>query len=90
TNVLSFPFENPPGLTLPLLGDIIVCPSVVAREAREQDKPLKHHWAHMIIHGMLHLQGYDHILDDEAEVMENLERQLLTQLDIPDPYRQDR
>ena len=89
TNVLSFPFENPPGVTLPLLGDIILCAEVIASEAAEQNKPLMHHWAHMVIHGMLHLQGHDHVLDEDAEIMENLERQLLARLNIPDPY-QDR
>ncbi|RUR36036.1 rRNA maturation RNase YbeY [Vreelandella populi] len=86
TNVLSFPFENPPGITLPLLGDLIICHAVVAREADEQQKPLIQHYAHMVVHGTLHLMGYDHIDDQEAEEMEQLERQLLAELDIPDPY----
>lgn len=86
TNVLSFPFEAPMDLEIPLLGDLVICTQVVAREAIEQDKPLLHHWAHMTIHGILHLRGYDHINDDEAEEMEALETQLLASLTIPDPY----
>ncbi len=87
TNVLSFPFEAPPGVDIPLLGDIIICAAVVAREADEQNKQLKAHWAHMVIHGTLHLLGYDHIDDDEAEVMEGLEIALLGDLGYADPYQ---
>ncbi|WP_447957547.1 rRNA maturation RNase YbeY [Vreelandella sp. EE7] len=86
TNVLSFPFECPPGLELPLLGDLVICHDVVVNEALEQQKTLDHHYAHMVIHGTLHLLGYDHIDDDDAQVMEALERRLLAGLDIPDPY----
>ncbi|WLQ14562.1 rRNA maturation RNase YbeY [Hahella aquimaris] len=86
TNVLSFPFENPPGLTLPLLGDLVICAPVVFSEAVEQQKTAAAHWAHMVIHGMLHLQGYDHIIDEEAEVMESLETELVTSLGFPPPY----
>ena len=86
TNVLSFPFETPPGIELPLLGDLVICAPVVAREAAEQGKPAKAHWAHLVIHGCLHLLGYDHLEDDEAEEMEELERQLLAELGYPDPY----
>lgn len=92
TNVLSFPFEMPEELIgldddmANLLGDLIICAPVVEREAKEQNKPLEHHWAHMVVHGCLHLLGYDHIKDDEAEIMENLERTILQRLDIPDPY----
>ena len=86
TNVLSFPFEAPPGIELPLLGDLIICQNVVAQEAQQQQKPLMQHYAHMVIHGTLHLLGYDHIEDDEAEAMEQLERLLLAKFDIPDPY----
>lgn len=88
TNVLSFPFENPPGLTepLPILGDLVVCAQVVAKEAAEQNKALMSHWAHMIIHGSLHLLGYDHIKDSEAQQMESLEIDILEQLSIPNPY----
>ncbi|MCE2569967.1 rRNA maturation RNase YbeY [Motilimonas eburnea] len=86
TNVLSFPFESPPGLDLPLLGDLVVCKSVVEQEAKEQGKALNAHWAHMIIHGTLHLLGYDHIDDHEAEEMESLETQIMLQLGFIDPY----
>lgn len=89
TNVLSFPFEAPPGVELSLLGDLVICAEVVAAEAAEQGKPLAHHWAHMVIHGLLHLLGYDHIDEQEAEQMEGLERAILAQLDIPDPYALD-
>ena len=87
TNVLSFPFEVPEGIELDLLGDLVICAEVVAREAQEQDKPLLHHWAHMVIHGTLHLLGFDHIKSDEAEEMETIERKILAALDIPDPYQ---
>ncbi|MCE2593575.1 rRNA maturation RNase YbeY [Motilimonas cestriensis] len=86
TNVLSFPFEAPPGIELPLLGDLIVCKQVVEQEATEQGKPLMAHWAHMLVHGSLHLLGYDHIDDDEAEEMEGLETQIMQQLGFVDPY----
>lgn len=90
TNVLSFPADIPDGLLdIPLLGDLVVCVPVVAREAAEQGKPLAAHWAHLVIHGCLHLLGYDHIADDEAEEMEALERQLLAELGYPDPYACD-
>lgn len=86
TNVLSFPFEAPPGVEIPLLGDLVVCAEVVAREAEEQGKPLEAHWAHMVVHGVLHLLGYDHMEDAEAEAMEALEVEILATLNIPDPY----
>lgn len=86
TNVLSFPFEAPPGIELPLLGDLIICRQVVEREALEQDKPLEAHWAHMVIHGSLHLLGYDHIDDGEAEEMEGLETEIMLALGFSDPY----
>ena len=86
TNVLSFPFEAPPGITVPLAGDLVICAPVVAREAAEQNKTPEEHWAHMIIHGMLHLQGYDHIEDADAEVMEALEIRLLAELGYNNPY----
>lgn len=86
TNVLSFPFESPPGVELPLLGDLVICHDVVSREAVEQQKPLMHHYAHMVIHGTLHLLDYDHVDDDDAHLMEALERRLLANLDIADPY----
>lgn len=89
TNVLSFPFEAPPGLELPLLGDLVICRQVVEREAAEQGKPLMAHWAHMVVHGSLHLLGYDHIEDDEAEEMEALERDIMKELGFADPYLND-
>ena len=86
TNVLSFPFECPDEVELPLLGDLVICRQVVEREAQEQDKPVMAHWAHMVVHGSLHLLGYDHIEDDEAEEMESLETQIMTRLGFADPY----
>jgi probable rRNA maturation factor len=86
TNVLSFPFEAPAGLELPLLGDLVICTDVVQQEAIEQQKPVLHHWAHLTIHGILHLCGYDHINDDEADEMESLEISILERLNIPNPY----
>ncbi|AWB68294.1 rRNA maturation RNase YbeY [Saccharobesus litoralis] len=89
TNVLSFPFQAPAGIELPLLGDLVICADVVAQEAQEQGKTLNAHWAHMLVHGCLHLLGYDHIEDDEAEIMEGKERQILAQLSFDDPYAAD-
>lgn len=94
TNVLAFPFDAPPLAQVPgwqpetqLLGDIIICSQVVATEAAAQDKPVEHHWAHLTLHGLLHLLGYDHIDNADAEVMESLETQLLASLNIPNPYQ---
>lgn len=87
TNVLSFPSDLPEELGLPLLGDIVICVPVVQREAQEQGKNLEAHWAHMTIHGTLHLLGYDHIEDDEAVAMEALETEILAKLNYPCPYR---
>ena len=89
TNVLSFPSDLPPELELPLLGDIVVCVPVVRREATEQNKSLEAHWAHMLVHGTLHLLGYDHIQEDEAEAMEARESAVLAALNYPCPYRGD-
>lgn len=86
TNVLSFPFAAPPGVELPLLGDIVICAPVVVREAAEQGKTEPAHWAHMTVHGCLHLLGYDHIVPDEAEIMETLEKDVLSALGYADPY----
>ena len=89
TNVLAFPAGDaafvPPG-ERPLLGDIVVCASVVAREAGEQGKPLDHQWCHMLVHGTLHLLGYDHIGEEQADKMEALERRILKGFGIADPY----
>ncbi|MDX9944762.1 MAG: rRNA maturation RNase YbeY [Azonexus sp.] len=82
TNVLSFPYETEPVV----VGDLVICPTVVAREAMEQNKPLMAHYAHLTVHGMLHLQGWDHEQDSEAQDMENEERTILAALGYPDPY----
>lgn len=87
TNVLSFPAELPPGVALPLIGDLAICAPVVTREAAEQDKKPAHHWAHMTVHGVLHLLGHDHLEDADAERMEALETRILAGLGIADPYR---
>ncbi len=86
TNVLSFPVELPEGVTLPLLGDLVICAPVVAKEALEQGKPLSAHYAHLTIHGVLHLLGLDHEDEREAEAMEQIERDILATLGLPDPY----
>lgn len=87
TNVLSFPYETEPRV----FGDLVICPEVVAREAAEQGKTLDAHFAHLVVHGMLHLQGYDHEDDEaEAEEMEAEERQILAALGYPDPYAGER
>jgi probable rRNA maturation factor len=86
TNVLSFPVELPPGVDLPLIGDLVICAPVVAREAAEQGKKPADHWAHLTVHGTLHLLGYDHIDEAEAETMEALETKILAGLGIADPY----
>lgn len=87
TNVLSFPVELPSGVQLPILGDIVLCAPVLAREAVEQGKPLNHHYAHLTVHGVLHLLGFEHEEAREAEAMEQLEREILATLGIADPYR---
>lgn len=86
TNVLSFPFESPVELPVQLLGDLIICKSVVEREAKEQHKSSIAHWTHMVIHGTLHLLGYDHIQDEDAIEMELLEKQIMASLGYSDPY----
>lgn len=83
TNVLSFPYDTEPVVT----GDLVICPAVVAREAAEQNKPLAAHYAHLTVHGMLHLQGWDHETDEDAQAMEDEEREILAALGYPDPYR---
>lgn len=87
TNVLSFPAELPPGVALPLLGDLAICAPVVLREAAEQGKPVRDHFAHLTVHGVLHLLGHDHVEDRDAEAMEALEVRILAGLGIADPYR---
>ena len=86
TNVLSFPAELPSGVNLTLIGDLAICAPVVLREATEQGKTPRDHWAHLTIHGVLHLLGYDHIEDAEAEAMEALEARILAGMGIADPY----
>jgi len=88
TNVLSFPAELPPGVDVPLLGDIVICAPVVNREATEQHKAPRAHWAHMLVHGTLHLLGHDHERERDAAVMEALERRILAGLKFPDPYQE--
>ena len=93
TNVLSFISDIPDAIVAELeeipLGDLAICADVVAREAAEQGKPAAAHWAHMVVHGTLHLHGYDHEDDDDAEEMEALERRILSALGIADPYLND-
>ena len=90
TNVLSFPADVPPYVTeemdFPLLGDLVICAQVVIREANEQNKTQQAHWAHMLVHGTLHLLGYDHIEDIEAEQMEAIEIEILQKMGFPNPY----
>ena len=90
TNVLSFASELPPEILAEMavrpLGDVVICQSVLTKEAHDQGKPLRNHWAHLVIHGILHLLGYDHIQHEEAECMEKLEVEILAGLGIPDPY----
>jgi len=86
TNVLSFPFEAPPHVPSKHIGDLVICAPVVEREAAEQGKPLEAHWAHMVVHGVLHLLGYDHQTDADAETMEGLEIAILGRLGFPNPY----
>lgn len=89
TNVLSFPFQCPPGIELALLGDLVICAAVVETEAAEQAKTITAHWAHMIVHGCLHLLGFDHINDTDAEQMESEEVTILQQLGFANPYLLD-
>jgi len=86
TNVLSFPAEMIPGLSLPLIGDVVLCAPVVAKEAHDQGKSLDEHYAHLTVHGVLHLLGFHHETVAEARAMEAMEIQVLESLGIPDPY----
>jgi probable rRNA maturation factor len=90
TNILSFPADLPDEIGLNLLGDLVVCAPVVANEALKQHKKTEDHWAHIIIHGVLHLLGYDHLNDNDANVMETKEIELLAQLKINNPYLEHR
>ena len=87
TNVLSFPMQSPEEIDVCLLGDIVLCAAVINREAKQQSKAENAHWAHMVVHGMLHLQGFDHIKNEQAEEMEQLEIKILNQLGFDDPYK---
>ena len=89
TNILSFPFEAPDGFDTDLLGDLVICAPLIALEAQQQNKQLFDHWAHITIHGVLHLLGYDHINDSEAEEMEALEIKILSRLNINNPYLEE-
>lgn len=90
TNVLSFPFDMPPEVEeTRLLGDMVICAPVVRREAAEQGKTEPAHWAHLVVHGTLHLQGYDHQTEAGAAEMEGLERKILARLGYPDPYHEE-
>ncbi len=89
TNVLSFPCEVPAGVPCDLLGDLVICAPVVEREAREQGKLAEAHWAHMVVHGVLHLQGYDHIETRDAERMEALEVEIMARLGFANPYENE-
>ncbi|MCJ8268376.1 MAG: rRNA maturation RNase YbeY [Psychrosphaera sp.] len=89
TNVLSFPFESPPGVELNLIGDLIICANVVESEAKSQEKTLISHWAHMVTHGCLHLLGYDHISNDDAQEMESIEIETLHLQGFDNPYADD-
>jgi probable rRNA maturation factor len=86
TNVLSFPFEAPPGTKTDVLGDLVICAEVVQREARRQRRPVEAHWAHMVVHGIMHLRGYDHVKVRDAARMERHETRVLRTLGYPDPY----
>jgi probable rRNA maturation factor len=86
TNVLSFPYEAMPGVDTELLGDVVICAPVVARESIVQNKPLEAHWAHLVIHGVLHLLGYEHKQQDDAFRMESTETELLAGLGYQNPY----
>ncbi|MFQ3249921.1 MAG: putative rRNA maturation factor [Glaciecola sp.] len=87
TNVLSFPFEAPEHIDMPFLGDLVVCAALVEKEAKEQNKLTINHWAHLCIHGLLHLLGYDHIEESEAQEMERIETAILERFNIDDPYQ---
>lgn len=87
TNVLSFPAQLPTELNLPLLGDIVICVPIVREQAAAQHKSWDAHWAHMVVHGTLHLLGYDHTQEEDANAMEALETAILAKLDYPCPYQ---
>jgi probable rRNA maturation factor len=86
TNVLSFPFEDPPNVRTNILGDIVACAPVISREAQEQGKTLHAHWAHLIVHGVLHLCGYHHEVNDDAQIMQRLETEIVEHLGFSNPH----
>lgn len=86
TDVLSFPFEDPPGIRTDLLGDVVVCAPVVCHQAQVQGKPAAAHWAHVVVHGIMHLRGYDHETPQGAHAMEGMEVRVLQRLGFTDPY----
>ncbi len=86
TNILSFPAELPTQLNINFLGDIVICAPIVSREAQEQRKQLNDHWAHLLVHGILHLQGFDHENDSDTKEMEAMEIKILQDLNVPNPY----
>ena len=85
--MLSFPFQPPVEMDVRLLGDLVICAPLVAREAREQNKNIQDHWAHLVVHGVLHLLGFDHLEEQQARQMEAKEVAILKKLAIPDPYQ---
>jgi probable rRNA maturation factor len=87
TNILSFEMELPDMIESNEMGDLVICAPLVQEEARQQNKPEMHHWAHLVIHGLLHLAGYDHTTDNEARAMETMEISILSDMNIPDPYQ---
>ena len=89
TNVLAFPFESPPGVSVSLLGDVVLCAPVAHREAREQEIEIRAHWAHLVVHGVLHLLGHDHRFEEEAARMRTEESRILDALGFVDPYREE-
>lgn len=89
TNILSFPYQQHPGIKSSLLGDLVICAPIVIKEAAKQNKNITAHWSHLVIHGTLHLLGYDHIQENEAQKMESLEILLLKQLGYPNPYMEN-
>jgi probable rRNA maturation factor len=90
TNVLSFPYDAPAGLRTDILGDLVICAPVVQREAKALAVPAEAHWAHMLVHGIMHLRGYDHHTEEQALIMERREAQILKRLGFNDPYTPDR
>ena len=89
TNILSFPFVDPPGVCSDILGDMVICAEIITVQAQQQHIVVQHHWAHMLAHGLLHLLGHDHQQEAEAQTMEEMEKVLLALLQIADPYENE-